>query len=44
LAASAGNSRRTADELRALPSDGDAEPYLALLDAHLPLPGHSLGE
>jgi hypothetical protein len=38
------NSRRTADELRALPAEGDAEPYLAVLDAHLPLPEHSLGE
>jgi hypothetical protein len=38
------NSRRTADELRALPADGDAEPYLAVLDAHLPLPARSLGE
>jgi len=37
-------SRRTADELRALPADGDAEPYLALIDAHLPLPEQSLGE
>ena len=37
-------SRRTADELRALPADGDAEPYLALIAAHLPLPEHSLGE
>src|SRR5262249_31620515 len=31
-------SRRTADELRALPSDGDAEPYITLIAAHLPLP------
>ena len=37
-------SRRTADELRALPAEGDAEPYLALIAAHLPLPEHSLGE
>jgi hypothetical protein len=37
-------SRRTADELRALPADGEAEPYLAIIDAHLPLPEHSLGE
>ena len=36
--------RRTADELRALPSDGDPEPYIALIEAHLPLPQHSLGE
>ncbi len=38
------NSRRTADELRALPSTGDPEPYLAVLDEHLPLPTDSLGE
>jgi len=38
------NSRRTPDELRALPADGDAEPYLAVLAAHLPLPKRSLGE
>jgi hypothetical protein len=38
------NSRRTADELRALPHRGDPEPYLAVLDAHLPLPTASLGE
>jgi hypothetical protein len=38
------NSRRTADELRALPGDGDPEPYLAVIAAHLPLPQHSLGE
>lgn len=38
------NSRRTADELRALPHEGDVEPYLAILDAHLPLPQVSLGE
>jgi uncharacterized protein (TIGR03083 family) len=37
-------SRRTAAELRALPADGDAEPYIALIQAHLPLPEHSLGE
>ena len=37
-------SRRTADELRALPADGDAEPYLAIIAGHLPLPEHSLGE
>jgi hypothetical protein len=37
-------SRRTADELRALSSDGDAEPYIALIAAHLPLPEDSLGE
>jgi uncharacterized protein (TIGR03083 family) len=37
-------SRRTADELRALPADGDAEPYLVLIAGHLPLPEHSLGE
>ena len=38
------NSRRTADELRALPAAGDVEPYVAVLDAHLPLPERSLGE
>jgi hypothetical protein len=38
------NSRRTADELRALPAEGDASDYLPILDAHLPLPAASLGE
>jgi hypothetical protein len=38
------NSRRTADELRALPHEGDVEPYLAILDAHLPLPTAGLNE
>jgi hypothetical protein len=38
------NSRRTADELRALTADGDVEPYLAVFDSHLPLPERSLGE
>jgi uncharacterized protein (TIGR03083 family) len=38
------NSRRTADELCALPSRGDASGYLPILDAHLPLPARSLGE
>jgi hypothetical protein len=38
------NSRRTADELRSLPHDGDVEPFLAILDAHLPLPPRSLHE
>lgn len=37
-------SRRTADEVRALPHTGDIEPYLALLAAHSPLPVTSLGE
>lgn len=37
-------SRRTADEVRALPATGDVEPYLAVLDAHSPLPETSLGE
>ena len=37
-------SRRTADELRAAAHTGDVEPYLAVLDAHLPLPTASLGE
>jgi uncharacterized protein (TIGR03083 family) len=38
------NSRRTAEELLALPSHGDASRYLPILDAHLPLPAASLGE
>ena len=38
------NSRRTADELRELPHRGDVEPYLAILDAHLPLPAATLKE
>jgi len=38
------NSRRTADELRELPHEGDVEPYLAILDAHLPLPTAGLYE
>ncbi len=38
------NSRRTAEELRAIPHEGDVEPFLAVLDAHLPLPPVSLGE
>ena len=38
------NSRRTPDELRARFHQGDVEPYLAILDAHLPLPTTSLGE
>ena len=38
------SSRRTADELRALPSDGGGEDYLAVVAAHLPLPEHPLGE
>jgi hypothetical protein len=37
-------SRRTAQELRALPTEGDPEPYIALIEAHLPLPQQSLGE
>lgn len=37
-------SRRTAAELRALPAEGDCEPYLKILDEHLPLPTQSLGE
>jgi uncharacterized protein (TIGR03083 family) len=43
-AARAIGSRRTAAELRALPASGDVEPYLAVIDAHLPLPAASLGE
>lgn len=37
-------SRRTAEEVRALPASGDVEPYLAVLQAHSPLPETSLGE
>ena len=37
-------SRRTADELRALPRTGDIEPYVEVIAAHLPLPVTSLGE
>jgi hypothetical protein len=37
-------SRRTADELRGLPGEGDVEPFVAVLDAHLPLPLTSLRE
>jgi hypothetical protein len=37
-------SRRTAAEVRQLPAEGDCEPYLEILDEHLPLPIHSLGE
>lgn len=37
-------SRRTADEVRALPLSGDVEPYLAVLHDHSPLPESSLGE
>ena len=38
------NSRRTVDEVRALPGEGDADRYVAILDGHLPLPAQSLGE
>jgi hypothetical protein len=37
-------SRRTADELRALGGSDNIEAYIALLDAHLPLPIVSLNE
>jgi uncharacterized protein (TIGR03083 family) len=37
-------SRRTAEELRSIPAMGDIEPYLAVIDGHLPLPASSLGE
>jgi hypothetical protein len=37
-------SRRTADELRALPGHGDAEAFIPVLEAHLPLPRTSLRE
>lgn len=38
------NSRRTRDELVAIPHDGNPEPYLDVLHDHLPLPQHTLGE
>ncbi len=37
-------SRRTVDELRALPGDGGGDAYFAVVAGHLPLPEHSLGE
>ncbi len=37
-------SRRTAEQLRALPGEGDVEPYLAVIDRHLPLPEVDLRE
>ena len=37
-------SRRTADELRALGSSDNIEAYIAVLDAHLPLPVNPLNE
>ncbi len=37
-------SRRTEEEMRALPVTGDIEPYIRLLDARSPLPVRSLGE
>jgi uncharacterized protein (TIGR03083 family) len=38
------NSRRTLDELRALPSDGGGDAYFEVIANHLPLPEQSLGE
>jgi hypothetical protein len=38
------HSRRTADELRALGGSDTIEAYIAVLDAHLPLPVVSLNE
>jgi hypothetical protein len=38
------SSRRTADELRALPSTGEADAYIGVLDAHLPLAAAPLHE
>jgi hypothetical protein len=38
------NSRRTEAELRALPSAGGGDAYVAVLAEHLPLPARSLGE
>jgi hypothetical protein len=37
-------SRRTAAELRALPGTGDADAFIPVLEAHLPLPRTSLSE
>jgi len=37
-------SRRTAAEVLAAPARGDAQPYLAVIAGHLPLPEASLGE
>ena len=37
-------SRRTADEIRAVPADGDVEAYVAVIAAHSPLPVTALGE
>jgi hypothetical protein len=37
-------SRRTADEMRAVPASGAVEPYIELIAAHSPLPEASLGE
>jgi uncharacterized protein (TIGR03083 family) len=37
-------SRRTADEVRALPTQGDVEPYIAVFADHSPLPTQSLHE
>jgi hypothetical protein len=37
-------SRRTADEVRAVLHTGDVEPYLDVLAGHSPLPATSLGE
>jgi uncharacterized protein (TIGR03083 family) len=37
-------SRRTAAEVLAAPARGDAQPYLAVIAGHLPLPGASLAE
>lgn len=37
-------SRRTAAEVLAAPARGDAQPYLAVIEGHLPLPEESLAE
>lgn len=37
-------SRRTAAEIRSTPGTGDCEPFIDVIDAHLPLPRSSLGE
>ena len=38
------SSRRTHDELLAVPHTGDLEPYVKVIDGHLPLPTQSLHE
>jgi uncharacterized protein (TIGR03083 family) len=38
------SSRRTRDEMRALPAHGDLEPYMDVFEKHAPLPEHALDE